>query len=594
MQNKLFEIAPHITKIREHLWSGQISGRAAVMIGAGFSFNAESVSMQKASMLSWGGLALEIYDFLYPNQSCEVTRRSAIAGDGALKIAQEYETVFGRGALDELIISSLPDEAFKPGLLHQRLLELPWSDVFTINYDTLLERASSKTFERNYDLVMTSQDVARASRPRIVKLHGSFPSQRPFILTEEDFRTYPSKFAPFVNAVQQSMMENVFCLIGFSGDDPNFRFWSGWIRDKLGEAAPKIYLVGLHNYSKSREQMLINKGIIPVDLSPIFEAHQFQSEQLRHKAALEWFFASLKNGEAIDIGTWPDVNENKPDEPVYYKGLDIEAPIPGRKHFASNRHGFHLTDLNEVADSKKLEKLFKEWREIRLTYPGWLIAPARSRKAIWFFTDNFIQFIYSKSHDISVEDTLLLFRELIWRTDLTLRPMMLDEAHKAAEILEKLNPFPVQLDLENAETVRDVSWVGDSTLTDVASSWVEVAFAVVKEARDDLDDERFKLWMGRLEKICQLNEEWQVRWYHEQCLYSLMRLTKQDVHRHLNEWPETPTRPEWTARRAAILTELGEWVEAERLAERALIAVRESLTTSRKQLRASVFRSLGF
>ena len=75
------------------------------------------------------------------------------------------------------------------------------------------------------------------SQPRIFKLHGSFPSQFPLIVTEEDYRTYPSEFAPFVNTVQQAMMETVFILIGFSGDDPNFRNWSGWVRDNLGEAA---------------------------------------------------------------------------------------------------------------------------------------------------------------------------------------------------------------------------------------------------------------------------------------------------------------------------------------------------------------------
>ena len=26
--------------------------------------------------------------------------------------------------------------------------------------------------------------------PEIIKLHGSFPSHRPFIITEEDYRTY--------------------------------------------------------------------------------------------------------------------------------------------------------------------------------------------------------------------------------------------------------------------------------------------------------------------------------------------------------------------------------------------------------------------
>lgn len=73
-------------------------------------------------------------------------------------------------------------------------------------------------------------------------MHGSFPSMHPFIITSEDYRSYPHKFASFVNTVQQSMLENTFCMIGFSGNDPNFEKWIGWIRDNLIENAPLIYL----------------------------------------------------------------------------------------------------------------------------------------------------------------------------------------------------------------------------------------------------------------------------------------------------------------------------------------------------------------
>ena len=115
-------------------------------------------------------------------------------------------------------------------------------------------------------LVETLSDMPVKMKPRIVKLNGSFPSHRPFIITEEDFRTYPKKFAPYVNMVQQSMMENAFCLLGFSGDDPNFLSWSGWIRDNLGESKPPIYLCGLLEleFSPSKRKLLENKGIIRI------------------------------------------------------------------------------------------------------------------------------------------------------------------------------------------------------------------------------------------------------------------------------------------------------------------------------------------
>ena len=104
---------------------------------------------------------------------------------------------------------------------------------FTTNYDRLLENCARSLWKRHYEPVISLNDLAIARRPRIVKLHGSMPDLDDMILTEEDFRTYPQEFGPFVNAVQAAMSENILCLIGFSGDDPNFLAWTGWLRDQL-------------------------------------------------------------------------------------------------------------------------------------------------------------------------------------------------------------------------------------------------------------------------------------------------------------------------------------------------------------------------
>ena len=82
-----------------------------------------------------------------------------------------------------------------------------YSHVFTTNYDTLLERAADKVTNRRYNVVICQEDLVNSNNaPRILKLHGSFPSYRPFIITEEDYRTYPVKFAAMVNTVQQALL----------------------------------------------------------------------------------------------------------------------------------------------------------------------------------------------------------------------------------------------------------------------------------------------------------------------------------------------------------------------------------------------------
>jgi hypothetical protein len=129
-----------------------------------------------------------------------------------LRIASEYEAAFDRRKLDHLIRNEVPDSRYQPGSLHQTLLALPWVDVFTTNYDTLLER--TEVDNRSYQVITKAAELTAACAPRIIKLHGSFPSETPFIITDEDYRTYPRAFAPFVNSVRQSLLENSFVLIG--------------------------------------------------------------------------------------------------------------------------------------------------------------------------------------------------------------------------------------------------------------------------------------------------------------------------------------------------------------------------------------------
>jgi hypothetical protein len=308
--NMTFPDQMHIERIRQALWRGREFGQAAVLIGAGFSRNAENAHLSARPFPLWADIATSLVDRLYPSSDSDTLDRQASLNQaqstsGALRIAQEFEAAFGRDALDRFLLEAIVDQDYRPGKLHELLLELPWSDVFTTNYDTLLERGAREITNRKYDLVSTVAEIPGAMKPRIVKLHGSFPSIRPFIFTEEDFRTYPRVFASFVNLTQQAMMENVFCLLGFSGDDPNFLYWSGWVRDNLGRSAPQIYLCGMLNLNTAKRNLLHERNVVPIDLSPLFPSERFPDRGIRHASAVEWFLLSLEAGRPRDVLLWP-------------------------------------------------------------------------------------------------------------------------------------------------------------------------------------------------------------------------------------------------------------------------------------------------
>jgi hypothetical protein len=330
-----FQDAIHLERIARALWAQRSRGRASVMIGSGMSLNARPKSGLRGQkgFPTWRALAEAFVAGLYPDRAAEPDRKSvlerAVSTSGALRLAEEYEAAHGRAALDQLLISAIPDGEFDPGPLHRLLLQLPWSDVFTTNYDTLLERAARSIVQIRYDVVTSASEVTHAQRPRIVKLHGSFPSG-PFTITEENFRTYPVQFAAFVNLARQAFVENTFCLIGFSGDDPNFLQWSGWARDTLGSSVSQIYLTGLLDLTGAQRKLLQDRHVMPIDLAPLFPVAAWSDPKTRYAAAMEWLLLSLEGARPPDMFDWPFQSPSPKTQPIT-EGL---PPLPD---FGSDR-----------------------------------------------------------------------------------------------------------------------------------------------------------------------------------------------------------------------------------------------------------------
>ena len=285
-------IYPYLTEIAERLFSGH----SAIMVGSGLSKNARRHSPSWRDFPDWSELGDQFYEKLHNRKPDGKNRYLS-----APKLAHEVEAAIGRPALDQLLRDAIPDQDYEPSPLHVKLLDLPWTDVFTTNYDTLLERACRSLTSRRYDIVVKLSDLVHSERPRIVKLHGSFPYNQ-FVITDEDYRRYPEAFAPFVNTVRQSLIENTLCLIGFSGDDPNFLQWIGWIHDNLGRrSSPKIYLVGTLSLSDSQRKLLERRNIVSVDMSEYVDIKAGD-----HSKGLERFIEFLESKkEEFSTLDWP-------------------------------------------------------------------------------------------------------------------------------------------------------------------------------------------------------------------------------------------------------------------------------------------------
>ncbi len=572
---------PQIERIRERLWGEREFGRAAVMVGSGFSRNAEARSPSAGPFPLWSGVASTMLEALYPEETTpenERKRREQRYGSaaGATKLAGEYAALFGREALDDLLFRLIPNDGYRPGYLHRMLLSLPWSDVFTTNYDTLLESAAQRTYDRKYGVVASPEDIPGQERPRIVKLHGSFPRQRPFIITEEDFRTYRGRFASFVNLVQQSAQENVLVLLGFSGEDPNFLSWTGWVRDYLGENAPTVYLCGLLSLSASERRLLEDRNVIPIDLSPKFPAGRWPDQDERHRKAIEWFLRNLLSGRPPNPDDWlgrrregnqwepsPGLPEHPRPRTFTWGG---DPPYPGRD------------PADQARESEEI------WRRQREEYPGWVVAPREKRERLAEETEHRIQAVLDAVDSKDPHEALFLLYEFNWRLERALVPLFDDWVGKITRVLERVNPYPALIDLPEANVTpeppeyRGLNW---GALTE---RWIELAFAVARIAREDQDEPAFRRWMSRLENVVDRWPEWRARWLYEECQYCLFCGDLDGIRVWIGEWSEELGGPTWGLKRAALLAELGEVHEANRLAEGCLERIREQLQPGSRDL----------
>ncbi len=305
MTNQSEDVFPdqlYLSRVREALW--RPSKGATVMVGSGFSRNAIPVRPDAEPLPLWSDLVEALAKGLEVDaepQSDRPQGKCPVGSADPLRLAQEYRVAFGRQRLHQFITEALRDEEYEPGDLHSEFLRLPWRDVFTTNWDTLLERARKQP-DADYRVVVRPDQLAIQDPPRIVKLHGSLPAQFPLVFTEEDYRRYPSKFAAFVNTVQQAMLETVLVLVGFSGDDPNFQRWLGWVRDNLRDSAPKIYLAGWLDLPDHERRRLEGQNVVPIDLARCPEAQQWPR---RHESAIRWFLQELHRGRPYPAEEWP-------------------------------------------------------------------------------------------------------------------------------------------------------------------------------------------------------------------------------------------------------------------------------------------------
>lgn len=256
----------------------------SALVGAGFSKNVYK------SYPSWPELLEDIVKVLYPTEYKKTECKRQKIKDkakslnelvnrlGPLNIVSKYIEYRGLGheAIDIYIESKIPTIKISGKNIeidghtinreslsaHEALLNCnKIRNIYTTNYDNILEVAR-EYLEIPYfkSTIKNAQSLSDSlSKQSIIKVHGDL--RKPgdelyefdkdknvlYIISKEDYENYQKKHEAFSFMMRLAMLQGKFCLVGFSGNDPNFQFWLHWMKDIIDKGQQsddtKVFLI---------------------------------------------------------------------------------------------------------------------------------------------------------------------------------------------------------------------------------------------------------------------------------------------------------------------------------------------------------------
>lgn len=204
-------------------------GTGAVFAGAGLS--------RQAGYPDWHALLKEIAEEL----QIDLSQEHDLAG-----VAQWYINKSGRQRtrIAQIIKQSFPDKSEVPQA-HRILARLPIRNVWTTNYDALIERAWVLQ-RRSLDIKSIASDLSVSSPwadTTLYKMHGGVDHPAEVVIATDDYELYRKKRAGFLQVLNGHLISLHCLFLGFSFSDPNIGHLLAIIRESMGEHATQHYAI---------------------------------------------------------------------------------------------------------------------------------------------------------------------------------------------------------------------------------------------------------------------------------------------------------------------------------------------------------------
>lgn len=224
MDLKTYEINAFINDYVDKLRQGT----ATVFMGAGTS--------KAAGFVDWKGLLRDLATEL----GLSIDDESDL-----ISVAQFHKNKNNnRNKIDEKIVNEFIDKDIETEN-HRIIARLPFSTIWTTNYDDLIEDAHHKIF-KTVDVKSEVDDlfINRNNRAcTLYKMHGDKDKPSKAILLKEDYEKYYYTHEPFISILNSELISKSFLFIGFSFTDPNINYIFGRLTHRYSDKSKDHYCI---------------------------------------------------------------------------------------------------------------------------------------------------------------------------------------------------------------------------------------------------------------------------------------------------------------------------------------------------------------
>lgn len=216
-----------------------VSDRAVLVAGAGVS--------QHAGYPGWS----ELLSMLESRAAAiDAMATQQIKETDPLVRAERLKSILGSEEYHSVLSDIFSDRQPTHHRDHETLVSIPFSDIFTTNYDRVLRHAHTAVHKEppNYCHGGEQQELGELRRARrqkrwYVHLHGVVDQPDSIVLAQNDYDTLYLKSPPYTDFLGQFLISSSLIFIGFSLEDEDFKRMLNQAYGIAGRSKPRHFVI---------------------------------------------------------------------------------------------------------------------------------------------------------------------------------------------------------------------------------------------------------------------------------------------------------------------------------------------------------------